>query len=191
MLLLIYNPCIYLTNLLFYVQLAQIYCDCYYDFNIAISHFNTSNLTLSFLPLTGNVSSVLSCYFWHSLLIFFSSFYTPEDAYVSESAKDFLTRLLFYFQVDYFPNCVFTEKVKLNLHGYVKLIFRNILFIATLRFSAQFFIILSLKKNELLGKNKSMKKRSIKLRCHFIKNRIYCKMQSLRVKQSLIIISIS
>ena len=38
--------------------------------------------------MTSNVSLVFSFYIWHSLFIF-SSFDTPEDAYVSESARDF------------------------------------------------------------------------------------------------------
>ena len=40
-------------------------------------------------------------------------FDTPEDANVAKALGFFFKKTTFHFWVDYFPNCVFTEKVKL------------------------------------------------------------------------------
>ena len=85
-------------------------------------HFITdlrSKLILWLKPLAcwkSNVSLVFSFYFWHSLLLFFllSLFFFLVLYLWRCLCKRKWIIFLFYFQVDYFPNWVFTEKAKLN-----------------------------------------------------------------------------
>ena len=76
--------------------IAQIHCDCSYDFNFRYISFNTPKLTVFFKPLTSNVSLVFSFLLLTFLIFIFSSFDTPEDANVAK-ALGFFKKTTFHF----------------------------------------------------------------------------------------------